>query len=111
MNALPEIIQGDLTQTERKTQQEVKHPRMYQVIILNDDYTPMNFVVEVLEYFFYMNNNQATEVMLRIHFEGSAVCGIFSRDVAETKALLVNEYARSHQYPLLCEVVPESDSA
>lgn len=109
MNALPDLLPGELTQTDTDTEVQVKHPRMYKVIISNDDYTPMNFVVEILEHFFHMDNIQATEVMMRIHLHGSAVCGIFSKDVAETKALIVNEYARAHQYPLLCEAVPESD--
>lgn len=83
---------------------ELKAPSMYKVIMFNDDYTPMDFVVEVLETIFSMNREQATRVMLAVHTEGKAVCGIFSRDVAETKAAQVNQYARESQHPLLCEI-------
>ena len=83
---------------------ELKAPSMYKVIMLNDDYTPMDFVVEVLEVFFNFNSEQATRIMLRVHTEGRAVCGLFTRDVAQTKAMQVNEYAKECQHPLLCEI-------
>ena len=79
-------------------------PPMYKVLMFNDDYTPMDFVVEVLEVFFGMNREQATKVMLTVHTEGKAVCGLFTRDIAETKAMQVNQYARDSQHPLLCEI-------
>jgi ATP-dependent Clp protease adaptor protein ClpS len=79
-------------------------PPMYKVILFNDDYTPMDFVVEVLEVFFSLNREQATKVMLAVHTEGRAVCGLFTRDIAETKAMQVNQYARESQHPLLCEI-------
>lgn len=79
-------------------------PPMYKVIMNNDDYTPMDFVVEVLEVFFGLNREGATRVMLTVHTEGRAVCGVFTRDVAETKAMQVNQYARECQHPLLCEI-------
>lgn len=79
-------------------------PPMYKVILFNDDYTPMDFVVEVLEVFFNLNRETATKVMLAVHTEGRAVCGVFTRDVAETKAMQVNQYARESQHPLLCEI-------
>jgi ATP-dependent Clp protease adaptor protein ClpS len=79
-------------------------PPMYKVILLNDDYTPMDFVVEVLEVFFGLSREGATRVMLTVHTEGRAVCGMFTRDVAETKAIQVNQYARESQHPLLCEI-------
>ncbi|MEY1661916.1 ATP-dependent Clp protease adapter ClpS [Alcanivorax sp. REN37] len=82
----------------------LKPPAMYQVVMLNDDYTPMDFVVEVLESFFGLDREQATRIMLAVHMEGRAVCGVYSRDVAETKAAMVVDYAREHQHPLLCEV-------
>lgn len=72
--------------------------------MLNDDYTPMDFVVEVLQSFFSLNGEQATRVMLTVHTEGKAVCGIYTQDIAETKATLVVEYARQHQHPLMCQV-------
>jgi ATP-dependent Clp protease adaptor protein ClpS len=79
-------------------------PPMYKVILFNDDYTPMDFVVEVLEVFFSLNREQATKIMLAVHTEGRAVCGLFTRDIAETKAMQVNQYARESQHPLLCEI-------
>jgi ATP-dependent Clp protease adaptor protein ClpS len=79
-------------------------PPMYKVVIFNDDYTPMDFVVEVLEVFFNLNRELATKVMLAVHTEGRAVCGLFTRDIAETKAMQVNQYARESQHPLLCEI-------
>ena len=84
---------------------QLKPPSMYQVIILNDDFTPMDFVVEVLEVFFNMSAEQATQIMLKVHTQGKAICGTFSKDVAETKASQVNEYSREFQHPLLCKTV------
>ncbi len=82
----------------------LKPPSMYKVFLLNDDYTPMDFVVEVLTVFFNMDQEKATQIMLAIHTQGKAVCGVFSRDIAETKAAQVNQYSRQSQHPLLCEV-------
>jgi len=81
---------------------EVKRPSLYKVILLNDDYTPMEFVVEVLEQFFNLDRGQATRVMLEVHTRGKGVCGVFTYDIAETKVALVNGYSRQHQHPLLC---------
>jgi ATP-dependent Clp protease adaptor protein ClpS len=75
---------------------------MYQVVLLNDDYTPMDFVVTVLETFFAMTRQKATQVMLHVHTRGKGVCGVFTREVAETKVTQVNEFSRSNQHPLLC---------
>jgi ATP-dependent Clp protease adaptor protein ClpS len=83
---------------------ELTPPPMYKVVIMNDDYTPMDFVVEVLESFFNMDREKATRVMLTIHTEGQATVGIYTRDVAETKAALVVDYAQQNQHPLLCRV-------
>lgn len=83
---------------------KLKRPPMYRVLMLNDDYTPMDFVVEVLSLFFGMDGEKATRIMLTVHTEGKACCGIFSKDVAETKAMMVNKYAREQQHPLLCEI-------
>jgi ATP-dependent Clp protease adaptor protein ClpS len=94
--------EGDLAVAESKP--KLKPPPMYKVILLNDDYTPMEFVVEVLEHFFYMNREKATQVMLAVHTQGKGVCGIFTKDVAETKAVQVNQYSREHQHPLLADV-------
>ena len=81
---------------------KLEKPPMYRVLLLNDDYTPMDFVVEILESYFHMSQEKATQIMLHVHTRGVGVCGIFTRDVAETKVSLVNEYSRSHQHPLLC---------
>jgi ATP-dependent Clp protease adaptor protein ClpS len=83
---------------------KLKRPPMYKVILLNDDYTPMEFVVQILETFFSMGREKATRVMLNVHTRGKGVCGIFTRDVAETKVKQVNEYSRNHQHPLLCDL-------
>jgi ATP-dependent Clp protease adaptor protein ClpS len=81
---------------------EVVRPPLYQVVLLNDDFTPMDFVVVVLETFFNMDRERATQVMLHVHTRGKGVCGVFTREVAETKVTHVNEFARAHQHPLLC---------
>ena len=81
---------------------EITRPPLYSVMVLNDDFTPMDFVVEVLEFFFAMNREKATQVMLHVHTRGRGVCGVFTRDVAESKVTQVNEFSRSHQHPLLC---------
>lgn len=80
----------------------LEKPPLYQVLLLNDDYTPMEFVVSVLETFFAMDRQKATQVMLHVHTRGKGVCGVFTREVAETKVTQVNEFSRSHQHPLLC---------
>ncbi|MCX7962292.1 MAG: ATP-dependent Clp protease adapter ClpS [Burkholderiales bacterium] len=81
---------------------KVKPPPMYKVMLLNDDYTPMEFVVIVLQKFFGMSRERATQVMLKVHHEGIGVCGVFTRDVASTKVAQVAGYARKHQHPLQC---------
>ena len=83
---------------------KLQKPPLYKVILVNDDYTPMDFVVEVLCSFFSMNVESATQVMLKVHTEGKGVCGVFGKDVAESKASQVNEYARECEQPLLCSV-------
>ena len=88
----------------QESKPELKKPPLFKVILLNDDYTPMEFVVEVLETFFRMNREQATHVMLTVHTQGKGVCCIYTRDIAETKAAQVNQYARENQHPLLCEI-------
>ncbi len=83
---------------------KLKRPPLYKVILLNDDFTPMDFVIEVLVDFFAMSEEQATQVMLQVHLQGVGVCGTYSKDVAETKVYIVNEYSREHQHPLLCSM-------
>jgi ATP-dependent Clp protease adaptor protein ClpS len=79
-----------------------KAPPMYKVILLNDDYTTMEFVIEVLQTIFAMERERATQIMLKIHNEGSAVCGVYSRDVAETKVAQVSAFAKQNGHPLRC---------
>lgn len=86
---------------------ELKRPPLYIVFLLNDDYTPMDVVIEILQLFFAMNLDQATEVMLTVHYEGKGVAGVYPRDIAETKANQVNNYARSQGHPLLCQIEPK----
>ncbi|MFT4021939.1 MAG: ATP-dependent Clp protease adapter ClpS [Acinetobacter sp.] len=87
---------------------EFKRPPLYAVVLMNDDYTPMEFVIEILQEFFAMSLDQATQVMLTVHYEGKGVAGIYPRDIAETKANQVNNYARSQGHPLLCQIEPKS---
>ena len=81
---------------------KTKPPPLFKVLLLNDDYTPMDFVVVVLQTFFSMSREQAMRIMLKVHREGVGVCGVFPRDVAATKVELVTGYAREHQHPLAC---------
>jgi ATP-dependent Clp protease adaptor protein ClpS len=81
---------------------KLKQPPLFKVVLLNDDYTPMEFVVLVLETFFNMGREKATQVMLHVHTRGVGVCGVYTRDIAETKVQQVNDYSRSNQHPLMC---------
>ncbi len=89
---------------EAEARPALERPPLYKVILLNDDYTPMEFVVHILQRFFSMNREKATQVMLAVHTQGSAVVGIFPRDVAETKSEQVNRYAQENQHPLVSRV-------
>ncbi len=86
---------------------ELKKPLLYKVILLNDDYTPMEFVVRVLERFFHKNREQATQIMLHVHQKGMGICGVYTREVAETKVRQVMLYAAENQHPLQCTMEPE----
>jgi len=99
--------EGNVAVQEQKP--SLKKPPMYKVVLLNDDYTPMEFVVEILQTFFSMDRESATQVMLMVHTQGKGVCGVYSRDVAETKAEQVNEFSRQNEHPLLCEIEPSDD--
>jgi ATP-dependent Clp protease adaptor protein ClpS len=94
---------GVVTRTKPKT----KKPSMYKVLLLNDDYTPMEFVVLVLERFFHKNREEATQIMLHVHRRGIGVCGVYTYDVAETKVVQVIDFARKHQHPLQCTMEKE----
>lgn len=94
--------QDDTGVTVEEAPPELKEPPLYKVVMLNDDFTPMEFVVHVLEAFFGMERTKATQVMLQVHTQGKAVCGVFTAEIAETKVAQVNEYARKHDHPLMC---------
>jgi ATP-dependent Clp protease adaptor protein ClpS len=81
---------------------KLKRPPLYRVVLINDDYTPMEFVVEVLERVFGMDRPKATRIMLEVHTRGKGVCGVYTYEIAETKVAQVNGYAQQHQHPLLC---------
>jgi ATP-dependent Clp protease adaptor protein ClpS len=86
----------------QESKPELKRPPLFKVLLVNDDYTPMEFVVHVLETFFRMSREKATQVMLHAHTRGVGVCGVFTRDIAETKVAQVNDFSREHHHPLLC---------
>ncbi len=90
-----------------KTRTKTERPPLYKVMLLNDDYTPMEFVVHVLERFFGLTHAQAFEIMLTVHKKGLAVVGVFSHEVAETKVAQVMDFARRHQHPLQCTLEKE----
>ncbi|HBS26932.1 MAG TPA: ATP-dependent Clp protease adapter ClpS [Gammaproteobacteria bacterium] len=92
----------DLGLVVEEAKPELKEPNLYNVVLLNDDYTPMEFVVTVLEKFFNLNRENATRVMLNVHTKGKGICGAFTRDIAESKTSQVNEFARENNHPLLC---------
>lgn len=87
-----------------ENEQQLKEPSMYKVLLINDDYTPMDFVIDVLVRFFRMNEEKATQVMMNVHTRGKGVCGVFTHEIAETKMLQVNQYAKKNEHPLLCVI-------
>lgn len=89
--------------TGKKTP-KLDRPSMYQVYLLNDDYTPMDFVVVILQQYFAMSYPLAIQIMLEVHHQGKGVCGVFTRDIAETKVAQVNEFAKLNDHPLLCKM-------
>lgn len=94
----------DIGVVEELSKPELKEPSMYKVVLLNDDYTPMEFVVEILQMFFNLNREKATQIMLAVHTTGKGTCGIYTRDIAETKSAQVNQYAQDNQHPLVSEI-------
>ena len=90
-----------------KAKPKTKKPSMYKVLMLNDDYTPMEFVVHVLERFFNKNRGEATRIMLHVHQRGVGICGVYSYEVAESKVTQVVDFARKHQHPLQCTLEKE----
>lgn len=83
---------------------KLKKPPLFKVVLLNDDYTPMEFVVEVLQVFFSLDQEKATRIMLHVHTKGKGICGVYTREIAETKVAQVNQYSQENKHPLLCEM-------
>jgi ATP-dependent Clp protease adaptor protein ClpS len=100
----PQYLEGPVVQ---ETKPKLQKPRLYKVILLNDDYTPMEFVVIVLERFFGKNREEATRIMLHVHQKGVGICGVFTREVAETKVRQVLAFAQEQRHPLQCTMEPE----
>lgn len=86
----------------QESRPDVAEPKRYMVILINDDFTPMEFVVLILREFFNLDEEAATRIMLNVHTKGKGVCGIYSKDIAETKVVMVNEFAKENEHPLLC---------
>ena len=95
-------LKDQLTPLRETQEKRQKPPPLYKVVLLNDDYTPMDFVILILQQFFHMDRERATQVMLKVHREGVGVCGVFPKDVAATKVDLVVSFSRQHQHPLQC---------
>jgi len=98
----PDTAHPDSGVVVEEARPKVKQPPLYQVVLLNDDYTPMEFVVDVLEKFFALNRPTATRIMLEVHTKGKGVCGVFTYEIAETKVAQVTTYARDNQHTLMC---------
>ena len=94
--------QSDSGLAVEESRPDVKEPKLFKVILLNDDFTPMEFVVEVLRLFFGLDQERSTRIMLNVHTKGKGVCGVYTRDIAETKVAQVNQFARENEHPLLC---------
>jgi ATP-dependent Clp protease adaptor protein ClpS len=102
MSDFEPLKDGDGNTALQEAKPQLKRPPLYKVMLLNDDFTPMDFVVEILTDFFNMSQEKATQVMLQVHTQGVGVCGTYNKDVAETKVHIVNEYSREHHHPLMC---------
>lgn len=112
INAADDTPYHDAGSTGLAVQEEqprLKKPPLYSVLMMNDDYTPMEFVVHVLQQYFSLSTEQATQVMLTVHTKGCAVCGVYTKDVAETKSQLVNQYSQENEHPLICTIEPQDD--
>ena len=101
-----EITRSSGTSVE-EAKPRLKKPRMYRVLLMNDDYTPMEFVVTILRKIFRLTEEQSVQIMLKVHTEGSGVCGVFTAEIAETRVREVISLAREHQHPLKCTMEPE----
>lgn len=102
-----EDFEGQISIGVAEAKPELKRPRRYKVILLNDDYTPMEFVVHVLMKYFHLDEVRATHIMFDVHTKGRGICGVFTKEIAETKVALVNGYSQLSEHPLLCDMEPE----
>lgn len=102
-----DISDGVGTGLSEKIKEKTKKPNLYKVLLLNDDYTPMEFVVHILEYFFNKSRQEAEQIMLHVHHKGVGVCGVFTYEVAETKVTQVTLFAKEQQHPLQCTMEKE----
>ena len=100
---------GTQGQTLTRFKPKLKKPSMYKVILLNDDFTPMDFVILILKRFFRKSEEEASKIMLQVHHQGAGIAGVYSHEIAETKVYLVNEFARSNQHPLKCIMEEETE--
>ena len=112
MPVFPHQMSGEFDQDSEQgvaleTRTETKRPPLYKVLLLNDDYTPMEFVIEVLEKFFGKRQDEATQIMLHVHQKGIGVCGVYTYEIAETKAVQVTNYARKYEHPLQMQLEKE----
>ena len=112
MPIFPHQMSGELNQDSEQgvaleTRTKTKRPPLYKVLLLNDDYTPMEFVIEVLEKFFGKRQDEATQIMLHVHQKGIGVCGVYTYEIAETKAVQVTNYARKYEHPLQMQLEKE----
>ena len=99
-----QYLEGPVVQESKP---KLQKPRLYKVLLLNDDFTPMEFVVVILELFFQKNREDATRIMLHVHQRGAGICGVFPYEIAETRVRQVLAYAREHRHPLQCTLEPE----
>ena len=104
-----EEFEGDLSVAVRPSDPIIKKPSLYRIRLLNDDYTPMEFVVYVLQKFFNYDQERATQIMLAVHTHGKGVCGIFTKEIAETKSSQINDFAQQNEHPLISEIEPVDD--
>jgi len=104
IQGMSESTEDDTTILLEHAKPKLRKPPLYQVILINDDYTPMEFVVHILEAVFNHDREKATRIMLNVHQQGKGVCGIYTKDIAETKVVQVNNYARENKHPLLCDM-------
>ncbi len=102
INQSDEDVDHDSGLMVQESRPDVAEPKRYMVILINDDFTPMEFVVLILKEFFNLDEEAATRIMLNVHTKGKGVCGIYSKDIAETKVVMVNEFAKENEHPLLC---------